>query len=53
MERDGKQVRYVIDFYSGTPVDGKQVGIHIDARPGRQSIDYFIMHLMHYSPGLV
>ena len=32
--RDGKEVRYVIDFYSGQPGAGKLVGMHIDARPG-------------------
>ena len=38
VERNGKDVRYVIDFYSAPPQEGKLVGIHIDARPGNSCV---------------
>ena len=45
VERDGKDVRYVVDFYPGQPVDGKIVGIHIDARPAVDSIDSALLRV--------
>ena len=45
VERDGRDVRYVVDFYPGQPVDGKIVGIHIDARPAVDSVDSAMLRL--------
>ncbi|EKX52083.1 hypothetical protein GUITHDRAFT_65435, partial [Guillardia theta CCMP2712] len=33
VDRCGKQVRYVIDFYSGKPIADKPVSYHLDVRP--------------------
>lgn len=33
VDRCGEQVLYVIDFYSGTPVDGKPASFYLDVRP--------------------
>lgn len=38
VERDGKQVRYVIDFYDGNPQPGKVTSMHLDVRPAVDSI---------------
>jgi len=33
LERCGKEVRYLIDFYQGKPQPGKPISMYIDARP--------------------
>eukprot|EP00960_Hanusia_phi_P044657 756755-Hanusia_phi.AAC.4 len=33
VDRCGKQVRYVIDFYSGKPIADKAVSYYLDVRP--------------------
>lgn len=37
IDRCGREVRYVIDFYEAPPTEGKQVGIHLDVRPAVDS----------------
>ena len=33
VQRCGKEVTYLIDFYNGRPTEAKPVAMHIDARP--------------------
>ena len=37
VDRDGRQVRYVIDFYNAAPEPGRAVGMHLDVRPALDS----------------
>jgi cytochrome c heme-lyase len=37
VDRCGREVRYVIDFYSGTPQAGAQASMHLDVRPALDS----------------
>lgn len=43
VDRNGKEVRYIIDFYRGSPrrVEGQQeaIGMHLDVRPALDSFD--------------
>jgi hypothetical protein len=39
VERDGKEVRYVIDFYSGQPVPGRPLSVYLDVRPALDSVE--------------
>ncbi|TMW56791.1 hypothetical protein Poli38472_006801 [Pythium oligandrum] len=39
VERDGKEVRYVIDFYSGQPEPGKPLSVYLDVRPALDSVE--------------
>jgi cytochrome c heme-lyase len=39
IDRCGKEVRYVIDFYSGAPGPGAAVAMFIDARPALDSFE--------------
>jgi hypothetical protein len=36
---DGKEVRYVIDFYSGQPQPGKPLSVYLDVRPAIDSVE--------------
>jgi cytochrome c heme-lyase len=51
VNRCGKQVRYVIDFYPGHRMPGVPVAFHIDARPALDSVgavvDRFIRMPLH------
>uniref|UniRef100_A0A7S0L4G6 Holocytochrome c-type synthase n=1 Tax=Coccolithus braarudii TaxID=221442 RepID=A0A7S0L4G6_9EUKA len=38
VERCGKEVRYLIDYYNGRPTPRKPVAMHIDARPAGDSL---------------
>lgn len=38
---DGTEVRYILDFYSGRPVSGVPVAIHLDVRPALDSFQAF------------
>lgn len=33
VDRCGKEVRYILDFYKGEEVENKPVSIHLDIRP--------------------
>lgn len=37
VDRCGTEVRYIVDFYNGSPTATKPVAIHIDARPALDS----------------
>lgn len=37
IDRDGKEVRYVLEFYNGRRVDGKPISMHLDVRPAIDS----------------
>lgn len=39
VDRDGKEVRYVIDFYSGAPMPGKPLSVYLDVRPALDSVE--------------
>lgn len=39
VERDGKEVRYVIDFYSGQPQPGRPLSVYLDVRPALDSVE--------------
>merc|ERR1712224_470526 len=41
IERDGKEVRYVIDFYEGKSEVGKVTSMHLDVRPALDSFEAF------------
>ncbi|DBA03600.1 TPA: hypothetical protein N0F65_006779 [Lagenidium giganteum] len=45
VERDGKEVRYVIDFYSGQPEPGRPMSVYLDVRPALDSVDGFVDRL--------
>lgn len=38
VDRCGEQVRYVIDFYAGTPIQDKPASFYLDVRPGLDSL---------------
>ena len=38
VERCGKEVRYLIDFYQGRNIGGKPIAMHIDARPAADDL---------------
>jgi cytochrome c heme-lyase len=38
VDRCGKEVRYIIDFYSGAPVPGVPASMHLDVRPALDSV---------------
>jgi len=42
VDRDGKEVRYVIDFYAFQPLDGSPPITLIDARPALDSLESFL-----------
>ena len=33
VDRCGTEIRYIIDFYSGKPVEGKSSSVYVDVRP--------------------
>jgi cytochrome c heme-lyase len=37
VDRCGREVRYVIDFYAGAPAPGAQASMHLDVRPALDS----------------
>lgn len=37
VDRCGTEVRYVIDFYNGTPQNGQPIAMHLDVRPALDS----------------
>lgn len=39
VDRCGKQVRYVVDFYRGKQIEGSPASFHIDARPALDSLE--------------
>ena len=39
VDRCGREVRYVIDFYSGSPQPGAAVGMFLDVRPALDSFE--------------
>jgi len=39
------QVRYVIDFYSGTPQPGAAASMHLDVRPALDSLEAVVDRL--------
>lgn len=39
IEREGKEVRYVIDFYSGQPEPGRPLAVYLDVRPALDSVE--------------
>ncbi|CEG42213.1 cytochrome c1 heme lyase [Plasmopara halstedii] len=39
VDRDGKEVRYVIDFYSGASTPGKPLSVYLDVRPALDSVE--------------
>ena len=39
VDRDGKEVRYVIDFYSGQPEPGRPLSVYLDVRPALDSVE--------------
>lgn len=39
VDRDGKEVRYVIDFYSGQPEPGRPLSVYLDVRPALDSLE--------------
>ncbi|TDH67458.1 hypothetical protein CCR75_005964 [Bremia lactucae] len=39
VDRDGKEVRYVIDFYSGAATPGKPLSVYLDVRPALDSVE--------------
>lgn len=39
VDRDGHEVRYVIDFYSGQPEPGRPLSVYLDVRPALDSVD--------------
>lgn len=42
VDRDGREVRYVLEFYNGRRVDGKPISMHLDVRPAMDSPSAFI-----------
>ena len=38
VERCGREVRYLIDFYQGRASAGHAVSVHIDARPAADTL---------------
>ena len=50
VERDGKEVRYVIDFYHVPDKTGRQIAanlpVHLDVRPALDSINAFTDRLL-------
>ncbi|KAF0751283.1 hypothetical protein AaE_006441 [Aphanomyces astaci] len=38
VDRNGTEVRYVIDFYSGQPVPGKPLSVYMDVRPALDTV---------------
>jgi hypothetical protein len=42
VDRDGKEVRYVIDFYSGQPEPGRPLSVYLDVRPALDSVEGFV-----------
>lgn len=45
VERDGKEVRYVIDFYSGQPEPGRPLSVYLDVRPALDSVESVVDRL--------
>ncbi|KAF1323441.1 Cytochrome c1 heme lyase, partial [Globisporangium splendens] len=45
VERGGKEVRYVIDFYSGQPVPGRPLSVYLDVRPALDSVESVVDRL--------
>lgn len=39
VDRCGKDVRYIIDFYSGAPQPGVPASMHLDVRPALDSLE--------------
>lgn len=39
VDRCGKEVRYVIDFYPGRPIDGIPASFYLDVRPALDSVE--------------
>jgi hypothetical protein len=39
VDRDGQEVRYVIDFYSGQPEPGRPLSIYLDVRPALDTFE--------------
>ncbi|KAG7391932.1 putative ATP-dependent RNA helicase ddx49 [Phytophthora pseudosyringae] len=39
VDRDGKDVRYVIDFYSGQPEPNRPLSVYLDVRPALDSVE--------------
>lgn len=42
VDRGGKEVRYVIDFYNGRAIGGKPVAMHLDVRPAIDSFEALV-----------
>ena len=38
VDRCGREVRYIIDFYSGPPQPGAPASMHLDVRPALDSV---------------
>ncbi|KAI9915497.1 hypothetical protein PsorP6_008509 [Peronosclerospora sorghi] len=42
VDRDRKEVRYVIDFYSGQPEADRPLSVYLDVRPALDSVEGFV-----------
>ncbi|OQR92367.1 cytochrome c1 heme lyase [Achlya hypogyna] len=38
VDRNGEEIRYVIDFYSGQPTPGKPISVYMDVRPALDNV---------------
>lgn len=45
VDRCGKDVRYVIDFYNAAPVQNATVGMYLDVRPALDSLEAVVDRL--------
>ncbi|POM70632.1 Cytochrome c1 heme lyase [Phytophthora palmivora] len=39
VDRDGKEVRYIIDFYAGQPEPNRPLSVYLDVRPALDSVE--------------
>lgn len=42
VDRRGREVRYIIDFYPGRPVDGVPASFYLDVRPALDSVEALV-----------
>lgn len=48
VDSDGREVRYVIDFYKGAPSPSAPIAMHLDVRPAVDS-PYALYHRLKFS----
>lgn len=52
VDRCGEQVRYVIDFYAGSPIPGKPASFYLDVRPALDSFVSFKDRFLYWWRGM-